>query len=584
MPNIAQSPVFTIRKVAPLPLWLRAPAEHPNTPAAVFEVIGVPNSQLTPPTTGIGVGVYGSQPSLTINDPLGANYPQLISVTNQTVDWTLFPNKYGDITVGYPVANVYGTGYNSFSGMAHDTGVYSGRRACTMIGLGDSHWPDNRLVRFTYDCDRPYWEVAVHGTSYLNWKTGFPTPDLNAGNQVLGIGWTLPSVGGGFQWYITYNMADHSYYQWTGTTPTNGVWQKMPTINVGDPLPAVGPVNSHLHQRGSGRDMASGWKLYISQGGSWVEQATTGGNTADLERIDPVARVEDYRWSRHYDGSPRGGHSYTSFNCWEKEQLFVRRGSTTAYPIDAGVADDMCAGNLVTKKWISMADGDLPDAPMFPRQRDIGLREGLQPTSWTVKHPVTEDLWLVNDFRLVVLRRLPKPARYEIWFQDPAGATLGGGPFAICQPISGGPTNGAEYALGHRTGAWWWILINGTDKTRHNITTVTGHPELINTVDTHIDGMLWIPDLQKSFYWYREFTQGAVPQQPLVTVELTSPTTIDVQPVPVVNGIQFTRYNPGEGQMSNWHYSPRLKGVIYRINDLDGTGAYCVSMQFMRTG
>ncbi len=584
--NVAYGGPFYIRKAAALPAWLQFPAEHPNTPAAVWEVIGIPNSQQTPVTTGAFAGLYGAQPIISINDPLGTNWPEIVSVSQMVLNFGNFPNKYGKFQ---PTGTYYGTGYSSFSGCAHDSGVYSGRRANILIGVGDSHWPDNSLRRFTYESDRPYWDTAIHGTNRLNWKQGFPSGDMNVGSQTLGINWTLPAGGGTFQWYLVYQMIDKSYYQWTGTTPTNGVWQKVPTINVGDALPAVGPVGSFLWQKGTTGDPASGWIMYHNVGGIWVNLDGAGNftgayGTFEVDQIDPVARTDDFRWNRHYDGSPRGGHSYTAYWCWEHEDLFVRRGGTTAYPIDKGSYDDMCAGNLRTQRWIGMADGDLPDAPMFPRQRDVGLREGLQPTSWTAKHPVTEDLWLVNDYRLVVLRRLPKPARYEIWFADAGQVSLGGGPFALCQPnVTNGPTSGVEFALGRRTDSWWWIYTTGSDKTRHAITSITGHPELITasaTVDPASGGMLWIPDVQKMLYWQPSTAGG----QPLLTIELTGLATIDVQPAPLVGAATLTRTNSGGGVHNNLHYSPRLKGFIYRIGDLAGTGVANVSMQFVRTG
>lgn len=527
-----------------LPAWLQNPAGR-GFPAAIKEVIAIPNSTAIPiPQSSTTLGV---QPGY-LNDSTGTNFPQVVSAASNVLHQSTYPNKYGIVPSPLsPYNNIpYYAAHHTFQGSAHDSGVYSGRPANLLSGCGDSHWADNTVHRFVFGVDAPFWEVAIKGTSYLNWKT-----DMYGNPDGRDIGWALPVTGTTGQTF--YEINTHHLYWWTGSAWLPFIY--FTSNGSGGNFPAVG-VNGAWSR--DSFDMAG----YKSNGTSWVRQGRL-----PTQEVDVITNAnDDFRGSRYYDGSLRGGHAYASIWCWEQDNLYIRSGQRMGYPSDLGYGDDTGVGDLAAKQWIGYPQ-DTPSTHFLPVVSSIGVSEypDFAPMS---KHPITEDLWRVIDTSVCVLRRLgSRTGVWEKWRTEAFSIST----FCVFS-IAYNQVAG-DYILGRTyTGGvlrFWWMKITGTDKTLKLFTTVTGStlPTTL-LVAYNYDGIIWCPDINK--FLMLVDPRGSSQVGTVVSLEKINDTTIDVQPF-TFTGLTFPA--PGNGGVLNkWHYNrSNPKGIVYRYDDAQPT-------------
>ena len=294
--------------------------------------------------------------------------------------------------------------------------------------------------------------------------------------------------------------------------------------------------------------------------------------------------TDDPRWYRHFDGSPRPGHSYFGIWVLERDKLLVKVGAHQFYPVDVGYQPDMVVGDLSTGKWNTQNPSPLPS------YTTAGLERGDE-TPWKTKHPITEDIWGVYNSRMGVFRRAPR--RWEALWNDPTGYAWDNAVGAVDWEH--------EYILGcsfyaltsERT--WWTFPTVGANPTRLQVSIAGPYAHVLNQENVRYapyrapkaEGMLWCPDLQK-FMWYRE-TVAADPKgnppyegfagNAIYTLERQNSGVFYVDRLNTSGTLEGVPYSgPAQGGILNrFQYCHSLKGVFWRPSDWD-------PVKFMKTG
>ena len=397
------------------------------------------------------------------------------------------PNKYGqDNDIQYDIYNYYNI-HQSYNSMAHETGLHSGRPSALYTGNGDTHWPDNSVPRFVFGADAPFWDIAIRGTSALNYKNGdfrvapaFPREFILSANI---LGKTTYSIGERvctltedlrvrfpfeklFKIYIVIGVAGGSP-QLAAVKPTypgvvneivvdgnytlqeeSNPVQRNTNYKIGTRIsvviasgPQAGQRHSYIMAEQNGPPPGPQWQgttaasapVFMGEIQEYVIDGTCiwqEGYFYGHPDVPPQAGESTHPY-RHYDGSPKGGHGYSQYWIVERDMLFVRVGPTANnYPLDTGGAiDESSVGHLDTATW------DLSDPTIFPSQRTTSAGKAVtygEPTDLRkCQHLLTEEIWEIFDRHLIRRRRVG-PLQYvaELMYVMPSG-TLYNSCFAI---------------------------------------------------------------------------------------------------------------------------------------------------------
>ncbi len=263
---------------------------------------------------------------------------------------------------------------------------------------------------------------------------------------------------------------------------------------------------------------------------------------------------DDPRYYRMYDGSDRGGHTYFGLWCIEQRNWHCRFGTHQYWPVDSGYSQTVSVGDLGQKRWLT--EELVADWSKWGRGAE---------TPWKGKHPITEDVYCLQNARLLVWRQAANTwdvfqLRNIQWGLDDA---------------CGGINWQQDYILfASRDGALqgknrWWVFEN-----KRMADVMLNGPDAENVRDssTRWCALDWSPDLKK-FLFYRD--DAIVYTLERIDVATFHVSRLKLSGIPSPAG-EAAHLRAG-GVLNNWQYVPQLKGVIYRADDRK-------PMKFFRTG
>lgn len=269
---------------------------------------------------------------------------------------------------------------------------------------------------------------------------------------------------------------------------------------------------------------------------------------------DTLGEGDDRRYYRMYDGSDRGGHTYFGVWCIEQRDWHCRFGTHQYWPADYGYSQTVSIADLKRKRWLS--EELIADWSKWPKRVE---------TPWKGKHPITEDVYCLQDERLIIWRQAtntwdPYTLRNRQWSLDDA---------------CGGINWQEDYALfASRDGAiggknLWWIWEN---ETKVDVTLTGPDADTIRESGTRWSALEWNPDLKK-FLFYRDDAVVYTIERENTANFRASRLKMGGKPSPANEAANLR----AGGVLNNWQYVPQLKGMIYRVDDR-------VPMKFFRTG
>jgi hypothetical protein len=259
---------------------------------------------------------------------------------------------------------------------------------------------------------------------------------------------------------------------------------------------------------------------------------------------DTIRHGDDPRHYRMYDGSDRGGHPYFAMWCIEQRDWHCRFGTHQYWPLDYGYSQTVSIADLKQKRWLS--EELIPDWSRWRRGAE---------TPWKGKHPITEDVYCLQDNRLICWRQATNS--WELLYTRPIAWRL--------DDACGGIAWQHDYLLfASKDGALggknlWWVFEN---KTKTDVTLIGPDAAIVRDSTSRGSALEWNPDLKK-FLFYRDDAF-------VYTLERVDTTTFQVGRLaltgsPSPAGEAF-RLRSG-GVLNNWQYVPQLKGMIYRVDD-----------------